>query len=192
MSITKKRMKVNGKIVVYMPIDMQDGFVYEGVLANPRAVLLVDPMAAFLREEKKKGAVVFATQDTHEPDDKEFEMFSPHCVAGTSEHQLVRQLWGIPDRIFQKTRYSGFFRTDLEKALQRLGGPNKVLARVMGVCTDICVLHTVAGLRNRDYEVEVYTDLTDTFDVPGHPGDEMKEWALAHMEHILGAKIVGG
>ena len=51
-------------------------------------------------------------------------------------------------RIVRKRRYSAFFETDLAAQLQELQ-PEEVV--VMGDCTDICVLHTVSGLRNRDY-----------------------------------------
>ena len=54
---------------------------------------------------------------------------------------------------------------------------------VVGVCTDICVLHTVADARSRDYEVEVPVDCVASFDPEAH------KWALQHMERVLGATI---
>jgi nicotinamidase-related amidase len=60
---------------------------------------------------------------------------------------------------------------------------------VVGVCAGICVLHTVADLRNRDYAVTVRGELVETYDAPGHPGDEVKSWSLAHLCDILGARI---
>ena len=61
---------------------------------------------------------------------------------------------------------------------------------VIGVCTDICVLHTVADLRNRDYRVVVPASAVATFDAPGHPGDEVQKWALAHLKAVLGARVL--
>ncbi|MDP6102243.1 MAG: isochorismatase family cysteine hydrolase, partial [Dehalococcoidia bacterium] len=61
-------------------------------------------------------------------------------------------------------------------------GPEKII--ICGVCTDICVLHTTADARNRDYTVEVPSDAVATFDANAHV------WALQHMENILGAKLV--
>ncbi|MBT9143415.1 MAG: Nicotinate phosphoribosyltransferase pncB2 [Dehalococcoidia bacterium] len=55
---------------------------------------------------------------------------------------------------------------------------------VCGVCTDICVLHTVADARNRDYTVEVPTDCVASMDQRAH------RFALDHMERILGAKLI--
>ena len=59
--------------------------------------------------------------------------------------------------------------------------PEKLI--VCGVCTVICVMHTVADARNRDYAVEVPKDCVASFDPEAH------EFALKHMEKILGAKV---
>jgi nicotinamidase/pyrazinamidase len=88
--------------------------------------------------------------------------------------------------LIRKRRYSGFFETDLEDRL-RAARPEQVT--VVGVCTDICVLHTVADLRNRDYRVVVPASAVETFDSPGHPGDEVQRWSLAHLQGVLGARV---
>ncbi len=88
----------------------------------------------------------------------------------------------------RKRRYSGFFETGLDELLRRLR-PDVV--EVVGVCTDICVMHTVADLRNRDYEVVVRADMVATYDAPGHPADEVDRFALDHMRDILGAQVAG-
>jgi len=85
-----------------------------------------------------------------------------------------------------KRRYSGFFGTDLERLLAELA-PDVV--EVVGVCTDICVLHTVADLRNRDYRVVVRRELVETYEAPGHQADEINRFALAHMRDVLGATV---
>ena len=55
---------------------------------------------------------------------------------------------------------------------------------ICGVCTNICVLHTTADARNRDYPVEIPGNCVATFDAQAH------QWALAHLEKILGARVV--
>ena len=106
----------------------------------------------------------------------------PHCVEGSGEEEIIPELADLAAgaRIVRKRRYSAFFETDLAAQLQELQ-PVEVV--VMGDCTDICVLHTVSGLRNRDYRVEVPADCVASFDPEQH------EWALGHMEKILGARI---
>jgi nicotinamidase-related amidase len=83
--------------------------------------------------------------------------------------------------IIPKRRYSGFFDTDLDERLKALK-PEKLI--ICGVCTDICVMHTVADARNRDYPVEVPKDCVASFDPEAHA------FALKHMEKVLGAKII--
>ena len=60
--------------------------------------------------------------------------------------------------------------------------PDKIT--ICGVCTDICVMHTAADARNRDYTVEVPVDCVATFDPDAHAA------ALRHMETILGARLI--
>src|SRR5437588_27894 len=110
-----------------------------------------------------------------------FEVFALHCVPGTHEAEVVDALQDLVLRghLIRKRRYSGFFETDLEDRLRRLA-PQTVT--VVGVCTDICVMHTVADLRNRDYQVVVVREGVETFDGPGHPHDSVQEFALAHLD----------
>jgi nicotinamidase/pyrazinamidase len=87
----------------------------------------------------------------------------------------------------EKTRYSGFYATKLEKVLKILCKHHRSTIDsviVVGVCTDICVLHTVADLRNRDYKVQVPRNCVASFNQEAH------KWALEHMEKVLGAEIV--
>jgi nicotinamidase-related amidase len=88
--------------------------------------------------------------------------------------------------MIRKRRYSGFFETDLDVRLEA-AHPQRVT--VVGVCTDICVLHTSADLRNRDYRVVVPASAVATFDAPGHPGDAVQEWSLEHLSGVLGAIV---
>ncbi len=55
---------------------------------------------------------------------------------------------------------------------------------IVGVCTDICVLHTVADAPNRDYAVVVPAECVATFDPDAH------HFALDHMRRVLGATVV--
>ena len=165
-------------------VDMQKGFLApEGTLyCGDDARRIITPVRQRVEREQAAGAAVFFTQDTHAPDDAEFAMFPPHCVEGSGEEDIIDELADLASAAtrIRKRRYSAFFETDLAEQLARLQ-PDAVV--VMGDCTDICVLHTVAGLRNRDYEVEVPADCVASFDAGQH------EWALGHMEKILGARI---
>ena len=56
--------------------------------------------------------------------------------------------------------------------------------RLVGDCTNICVLYTAADARNLGYAVEVVRDGVTSFDAEAHHD------ALRELERTLGAKIV--
>jgi nicotinamidase/pyrazinamidase len=170
-------------------VDMLVGFCRRGNLASPRLDSVTPRILARLEREEVSAAAPIFLVDTHSPDDPEFAMFPPHCIRGSGEDEVVPELAPLAARgiTIRKSRYSGFFGTDLDGVLRRLA-PDVV--EVMGVCTDICVMHTVADLRNRLYPVLVRADLVETYDGPGHDGDEINAFALVHLRDVLGATVV--
>ena len=165
-------------------VDMQKGFMAPqgSLFCGDAARRIIPRVRERIEREQAAGAAVFFTQDSHAADDREFEMFPPHCVAGSEDEEIIDELAGLAASatIVKKRRYSAFYNTDLADQLAELQ-PDKVV--VMGDCTDICVLHTVSDLRNRDFAVEVPADCVASFDPEQHT------WALDHMEKILGARI---
>ena len=174
---------------VTIVVDMVNGFCKHGNLASPRCDAAIPRVREVADGRKQAGDQLIFLADTHDPNDREFEIFPVHCVRGTSEAEVVPELQPMlaGSTLIRKRRYSGFFETDLEARL-RAAGPQQVT--VIGVETDICVLHTIADLRNRDYRVVVPSRAVETFDGPGHPGDQVQQWALSHLKGVLGATIV--
>ena len=168
---------------VVIVADMIKGFLEEGhpLYLGEKAREIIPNVRQMLEEEKQTGSHIIFLADNHEPDDREFEMFPPHCIKGTVETEVVPELADLAMEIIPKTRYSAFYGTNLEERIRELS-PDRVV--MCGVCTDICVLHTVADLRDRDYRVEVPVDCVATFDEEAHA------FALKHIEKVLGAKLV--
>jgi nicotinamidase/pyrazinamidase len=107
--------------------------------------------------------------------------FPPTVSPGTWGSQIIDVLAPQPDeRVLPKTRYSGFYGTDLENILAAYG-PDEV--EVVGVCTSICVMDTVGGLANRDYRTVVPRAGVADFD------DDAHRHALDRMERLYGATI---
>lgn len=165
-------------------IDMLNDFI------DPRGVLFCGEgarmLVPFIRKRldryRTDNQPVIYLQDAHAPDDKEFEKFPPHCVAGTWGSEIIDALRPGPEaHVLTKTRYSGFYGTNLDKVLTPLA-PSQV--EVVGVCTSICVMDTVGGLVNRDYQVRVPREGVADFD------DRAHDFALERMEKIYGARIV--
>jgi nicotinamidase-related amidase len=167
-------------------VDMQRGFLEKGypLYCGKEARNVIPKVRKLIEEEIEKGSYLFFTADTHDPGDKEFEVFPQHCLRGTVEAEIIPELAEFVEKgtLIQKRRFSGFFETDLAEKLEELK-PDKLI--VCGVCTDICVMFTVADARNLDYAVEIPRDCVASFDPEAH------EFALKHMEKILGARVIG-
>lgn len=167
---------------VVLVVDMQRGFLEEGypLFCGEAAREIIPRVQKLLERELPRGSELIFTADAHAPDDEEFQMWPVHCVKGSVEAEIIPELASYPGLRLDSTRYSAFYGTDLDRRLEKLR-PAKT--HVCGVCTDICVLHTVADARCRDYEVLVYTDCVATFD------EQMHQFGLKHMADILGAKL---
>jgi len=168
-------------VPVILVVDMLRGFLEEGfpLFCGSPARQIIPQVINLIKGLPEKEIIYIC--DHHQPDDSEFKMFPPHCIEGTVEAEIIPELRDYPGTIVPKRRYSGFYDTELDELLKKLD-PSKVI--VVGVCTDICVMHTVADLRNRDYLVEVPKDCVASFNLDAH------KFALRHMEKVLGAKIV--
>ena len=156
-----------------------DGALYCGPTIDP----IVAPIKERLDFMRQSGdAVVIYLCDAHAEDDVEFDRFPPHAVKGTEGAEVVSDLAPAKgDYVQFKTRYSGFYRTDLDVILKSEGITS---ADVVGCCTSICVMDTVGGLANRDIEVVIPKNQVADFDQDAHAA------ALARMETLYGAKIV--
>jgi len=162
---------------------------------GPAAQAIDGAVAAWIRRFLDRGGWVVAAIDLHEPDDPyhpESRLFPPHNLRGTPG----RALYGETGRLWEalspevraarthwidKTCYSAFAGTDLDVWLRRRGVTDLCL---VGVCTDICVLHTAIDAYNRGYRLTVPRDAVASFHEEAH------RWALDHMERVLGASIV--
>jgi len=163
-------------------VDMVRGFLEEGypLYCGDRARRVIPNVQGLLEQELARSSRVFFLCDHHSPDDLEFKMFPPHCLEDTAEAEVIPELARYQGEVIPKRRFSAFFDTSLEEKLSQLK-PEKLI--ICGVCTDICVLHTVADARNRNYQVEVPVDCVASFDEKAH------HFALEHMEKTLGAKL---
>jgi nicotinamidase-related amidase len=170
-------------------VDMLMGFARVGPLASPRVDALVEPLRAFLEGLAACGVrSSWRLEDEHTPDAGEFAVYPPHCLKGTVEAEPVPELLTASlfrdGRRVPKNALTVFDRYDLEAAVHEAG-----LTRVfvVGDCTDLCVeacavpLRLYANARRHELEVTVIEDLVDTFDAPGHPGDQSHALALYRM-----------
>ena len=135
-----------------------------------------------IEEYRENGDTIIYICDNHEQDDKEFDMFPPHCVKDTEGVEIIKELEvRDTDKVILKRRYSAFFGTDLDLTLREKGITEISL---VGVCTNICVLYTSADARNIAYDVNVYREGVASFDREAH------DFALKEMETTLGCSVI--
>ena len=163
--------------------DMLNDFVDEkgALYCGDTARSIIPFIQERLTSYRNRKDFVIYLQDSHDEDDKEFEKFPKHSVAGTWGCEVIPELSPqAGDKVIPKKRYSGFYGTDLENVLKSAGIDD---VEVVGVCTSICVMDTVGGLANRDYKITVPVKGVADFD------PEMHQFSLKRMEKIYGADV---
>ena len=130
--------------------------------------------------------------DAHEEGDAlhpESALFPPHNINGTMGKNLYGKLAEIYESnkhkenvyYFNKTRYSAFAGTDLEIKLRER---EITEVHLVGVCTDICILHSAIDAYNKGFKIVVHKNAVASFNQVGH------EWALSHFISTLGAQVI--
>ena len=87
------------------------------------------------------------------------------CRAGTLGAAFVGPIPLVGEPVVAKLRYSGFFRTDLDTQLQRLGVDTLVIA---GLTTECCVDCTVRDAFHLDYHVFIAADACAAYEPSVH------------------------
>lgn len=178
-------------------IDMVVGFVYSGALSSPRVAAITNNISDL--NKKTKGYKKLFFLDSHEKDSQEFKFFPTHCVTGTEEAELIKELKTEdsegPDTYYvQKNSTNGFhsegFRDWFEKYSEVVD--NYIIT---GCVTDICVLQFALSLEsyfnehNMNKRIIVPINCVETYDGGSHNGYLMNLFALYNM-HISGIEIV--
>lgn len=151
-----------------------------------------DSIVKLTEEFIDKGDFVAFGIDAHEDGDTyhpESKLFPPHNINGTAGKELYGKLKDVYEKnkdsehifYFDKTRYSAFAGTNLELKLRERQIEE---VHLVGVCTDICILHTAIDAYNKGFKIVIHKDGVASFNEGAH------EWALEHFKNTLGAKVV--
>ncbi|MFC5468026.1 cysteine hydrolase family protein [Cohnella suwonensis] len=179
---------MNALIVIDYTVD----FVVGKLPCGQPAIDIEMRIAELADRFAKQGDFVVLAVDLHEEDDPyhpETKLFPPHNIRGTEGRQLYGKLdeWyrsnGQSAYWMDKKRYSAFAGTDLDQKLRERGIEE---IHLVGVCTDICVLHTAVDAYNKGFRTIIHEDAVASFNEAGH------EWALGHFSGVLGALVERG
>lgn len=155
-------------------VDMVNGFVKEGALADPKIGEKVPRQIELIKEAKEKENLIVFIKDTHEENSVEHQRFGEndnHCNKGTGEELVIDELKEFEHQAntinIEKNSTSYMeapaFRNLITEAT------NIESVDVVGCCTDICVVNGTMGLANyfdqwnRNVEVRVHEDAIATF-----------------------------
>ena len=149
-----------------------------------------DNIARVVTEFSESGDFIFNACDNHTENDEYHpeKIFPAHCICGT----LGRELYGNtlkavnkvnPKQLIQIEKYklSSFAGTNLDVKLRERNIKDIYL---VGVCSDICVLHTAIDAYNLGYNIYIYENGIASFNAEGHA------FALSHFKNVLGATIL--
>ncbi len=159
-------------------VDMLYDFIEDGApLQVPAAKEIIEGIAGEIRYAREKGRPVIYLCDRHAQDDPEFHYCASHAVRGTHGAEIIEELAPqAGDHLVEKTGYSGFFRTGLEKLLDELEIEELLIC---GVQTSTGVLYTAMDALQRGFRVIVPETCTACRDQDEH------RFALRQINEVL-------
>ncbi|QLK86427.1 cysteine hydrolase family protein [Staphylococcus sp. 17KM0847] len=148
-------------------------------------------IAQRIRDYAETETPIFFLMDLHfeeDPYHPETQLFPPHNINGTAGRQLYGEIQSIYKQLqdhpfvhfIDKRRYDSFYGTPLDSLLRER---HIDTLEIVGVCTDICVLHTAISAYNLGYHLIIPKQGVASFNPVGH------DWALSHFQNSLGAEV---
>lgn len=175
-------------------IDYTNDFVADqgALTAGKVAQDLASYIVKLTQEFHAQGDLIVYGIDIHDATDiyhPENKLYPPHNQADSWGHELYGAVGEQYEQIkdaenvlwIDKRHYSVFSGTDLDIRLRERAITE---VHLVGVVTDICVLHTAIDAYNLGYKIVVHEGGVNSFNPVGH------EWALNHFERTLGATVI--
>lgn len=186
-------------------IDMVEGFVNFGAMANPAYNELVPEQMRIMDDFLEEGESVNLVGEGHTHDAVEFDDYPGHCEIDTPEAEFIPEIKDrvyeknakgilVPNvRVYRKNSINGMLNDQVRADIKAM--KNLKMAVFNGVCEDLCVMDFVRTYArylneiNRRAKIYVVANTVDTFDAPGHNREEWKKIARMVMEQA-GVKYV--
>lgn len=172
---------------VVFVVDMINGFVFEGALADAKINDITASIKALLEDV---SARTFFIADAHPPKTREFISYPTHCVIGTNESEVIEELQPYIHELFHKNSTNTFTSPDFQAFLKegRLEAYEDII--LTGCCSDICILQFALCLNawlNEHNMVEkrliIPMNCIDTYHIEGvHDAVSTNEFSIANMK----------
>lgn len=189
LSVEKERFKVNNKSVLFI-VDMNNGFVKEGILSSPRVKAIIPNIVNNIKCLNKVNAPIIAFTDCHTKDAVEFNFFPEHCIANDIESELVDELKIFGDKmtVIKKSSTNAFLEDKTKEVVDDLLNKGYENWIITGCISDVCIKQFALTLRayfntkNKDVNVIVPIDSIETYDAPNHNANAMNLYSLVDMK----------
>lgn len=126
-------------------IDMQNDFI-DGALGSALAQAVVEPVRQEILAYRAAGNPVIFTRDTHTPDylstQEGRNLPVPHCIRGTHGWEISPMLPVEDAPVVDKPTFGSM---ELPRLVAAYPGLEEI--RLVGVCTDICVISNAMLLK---------------------------------------------
>lgn len=187
-----KKVEIRDIEQLTIVVDMVNGFAKEGIMADPYIMHIVPAIRNYMEEDlNSENAAVVVIKENHDEHASEFNIHPSHCIKGTKEAMLVDELADLEPYCYTFLKNStsaiwapGFI--DFIKAV--IKNPKFRKIRVVGCCTDICVMDLSIPLKklldelNIDVEVIIPKEAVETFEIKGvHERDQWNDMAFRFM-----------
>ena len=196
-------LKMYKKVLIV--VDMVNGFVREGALADKHIEGTIEAQKALIKKYQEEGQLIIFIKDTHTLDSVEHDRFGGalHCIKGTEEAELIDELKPFEGKentiTLEKNSTSYIWAENKEENYNFVdvlnGLENIEEIEVVGCCTDICITNGVLPMmnyfdqKNKRVNVTLYEDAIDTFEIPGVHDRKQYEDAAYLLLKQQGAKV---
>lgn len=181
---SKKEVYENIRKALYM-IDMNNGFVNFGNMANPKYNELVNEQLKLVNKFRKENQLVNFVLEGHTTDSIEFDSYPSHCVLGTKEAELIPEFINEQNkentRTYYKNSINGMLNRNLQDDIKNQDNLNEIV--IGGVCADLCVMDFARTFSryldeiNRRAKIFVVENTIDTYDSLEHNREEWMDIA---------------
>lgn len=140
---------------ILVVVDMQKDFI-DGSLGTKEAVSIVPNVINKIIESEKNNDLIIYTKDTHYDNYLETQeginLPVPHCIKGTSGHDIPKEILRDNNIIFEKITFGSKELIDFLKT--------KTFDEVelLGLCTDICVISNALLIKAYFPDIKIKID----------------------------------
>lgn len=177
-----KKIEISEIEEITIVVDMVNGFAKEGVMADSYIMNIVPAIRRYMEEDlNSPNKAVVVIKENHDEHASEFNIHPAHCIRGTKEAMLVDELADLEPYCytFLKNSTSAIWAPGFIEFIKALiKNPKFKKVRVVGCCTDICVMDLSIPLKklfdelNIDIEVIIPKEAVETFQIKPHTYDE--------------------